>query len=162
MTSVKSAIVILASALALSACSKQGADPAKVQADVAKAQADGEQKVADAQAKLERIRNDMNNNASAPADTRTPTTGTPPTSVEAPGSTALPVDPAQRLADAQFSVDKAKAEQAYNVAVARCEDRVDEANKACRELAKSQYDAAMAQAKSKNKSTSTPSGNSGS
>jgi len=148
MTSTKWVIAILAATLALQACMKQGADPAKVQADVAKAQADGEKKIADAQAKLDRIRGEMNNSPESP-NAGSPTTGTPPSSPDAPGSTALATDPARRVADAQLDVDKAKAEQAYNVAVARCEDRVDDANKACRDLAKASYDSAIAQAKSK-------------
>ena len=150
MTSIKLIPAIFVSALMLQACTKQGVDPAKVQADVAKAQAQGEEKIAAAQAKLDRIRNEMNSAPQTP-ESSTPTTGTPPTSVEAPGSTALAVDPAQRLADAQFDVDKAKAEQTYNAAIARCEDRVDDANKACRDLAKASYDSAVDQAKSKAK-----------
>jgi hypothetical protein len=76
------------------------------------------------------------------------TTGTPPASVDAPG-TMIAIDPAKRLADAQFDVDKATLEQTYNVALARCEDRVGDANKGCRGLAKSLYDSALDQAKLK-------------
>ena len=158
MKSLTWVIAILASTVALQACTKQGVDPAKVQADVAKAQAEGQEKVAAAQAKFDRLKNELN---SAPA-TPTPTTGTPPSGVDAPGTTAIAVDPAQRLADAQFDLDKAKAEQSYNVAIARCEDRVDEANKACRDLAKSSYDSAIDQAKAKTKTPPPPpSGKSG-
>ena len=94
MKSMTWAIAILASAVALQACTKQGVDPAKVQADVAKAQAEGQEKVAAAQAKFDRLKNELNS-----AATPTPTTGTPPSGVDAPGTTAIAVDPAQRLVE---------------------------------------------------------------
>lgn len=152
MTFPQLTMAILASALVLHACAKQGVDLAKVHADIAKAQAEGEEKVAAAQAKFDRIKNEMNSAPAAP-DSSSPTTGTPPTSVDAPGSVTIALDPARRLADAQFDLDKAKAEQTYNVAVARCEDRVDDANKACRDLAKTLYESAIDQARSKTKAT---------
>jgi len=160
MKSMTWVIAIFASAVALQACTKQGVDPAKVQADVAKAQAEGQEKIAAAQAKVDRLKNELNSVPAAPGSPA-PTTGTPPSGVDAPGTTAIAIDPAQRLADAQFDLDKAKAEQSYNVAIARCEDRVDDANKACRDLAKSLYDSAIDQAKAKTKTPAPPSGKSG-
>ncbi len=148
MQSMKPAIVALAAALALQGCAKQGEDPAKVKADVAKAQAEGNEKIAAAQEVLERARS-VANAAPVNPDDAGATTGTPPASVDAPGTTMVAIDPAKRLADAQSEVEKAKAEQIYNVSLARCEDRVGDANKACRDLAKSIYDSAVDAAKSK-------------
>ena len=149
MKSIRPMLIVFAGALALTACAKQGADPAKVQADVTKAQTEGQEKIAVAQEKFERAKMEANATP-VNADAGGTATPAPPVSVDAPPSTALvTTDPAARLADAQFDLDKAKAEQAYNVALARCEDRVGDANKACRDLAKSTYDSAVDSAKAK-------------
>jgi hypothetical protein len=153
METIRPILVVLAGMLALTACAKQGADPAKVQADVTKAQAEGQEKIAVAQEKFERA-NMQANAAPANPDAGGIATPAPPVSVDAPPSTTLvAADRAARLADAQFDLDKAKAEQAYNVALARCEDRVGDANKACRDLAKSTYDSAIDSAKAKTRMT---------
>ena|SRR5438445_431975 len=144
----KSALVVLFAAPVLSACTDRGVDPIKVQADVAIAQAQGDEKIARAQEALDRARVVV---GSAPtnADSVRPTTGTPPTGVDAPGTTMVDIDPARKLAYAQFDLDKAKAEKAYNIALARCGDRAGDANRVCRDSAKAAYEAAENVAKSK-------------
>ena len=90
MQSMKPAILALAAALALQGCAKQGEDPAKVKADVAKAQAEGNEKIAAAQEVLERARS-VANAAPVNPDDAGATTGTPPASVDAPGTTMVAI-----------------------------------------------------------------------
>ena len=55
-----------------------------------------------------------------------------------------------RAEAAATDVDKAKAKADYNVAEAQCEARTGDAEKSCKNGAKSQYDSMIASAKSKN------------
>ena len=130
--------LVLTAACVLAACGVQGNSPAQVQADIAKAQADGQKKIADAEAKLAEIRQEASN---APTDA---TAGTVREATSPAASRAV------RIADAEYDLAKAKAQQIYDVALARCEDRSGYMYSACKNQAKSGYDLAMAAAKSQN------------
>lgn len=131
-------ILLSMTVLAFAACGPHGNTPAQVQADAAKAQADGQKKVDDANAELARVQQE---NSTAPANPAAPNTMTEPTA---------PADRAKKIADAEYDVAKAKAQQTYDVAVARCGNRTGDDLKACKELAKSNFDRSMAEAKSRN------------
>ena len=62
-------------------------------------------------------------------------------------------DAAKEIADAQYNVDKAKATAAYDVAVAQCEGQAGDANKQCKDKAKSTYDASVTAADNKRNAT---------
>jgi hypothetical protein len=141
----------LISCAALQACT-QAPDLAKVQADVAKAQADGQKMIVDAQANLDKV-NAQNNKDVVNAQVDHPNdamaaapAGNPP---EPTATEKARHDASDKVADAQYDVDKAKGEAAYNVQVAQCGAQMGDALKACKETAKASYDSALSNAKAK-------------
>lgn len=135
----------LLAALVFAACHTQGNSPERIQADVTKAETEGQAKIADAEAKLAKVRQEASD---APVDANTDRNEKTPT--------APPLTRAQKIADAEYEVEKAKAQQTYDVALARCGDRVGYAYRACKDQAASDFNAAMASAKAKNDEAHRP------
>ena len=149
-------IPALIAVLCLQACG--GPDPAKVQADVEKAQADAQKIVAEAQAKFDKASADARKDiVEAQADARADAAdanANPPAAVNATpyrasdGKVAKTrADAQQKTADAQFDLDKARAQANYKVGVAHCESQSGLSRKACKETAKAVYETNLATAK---------------
>ena len=84
------------------------------------------------------------------ADTKMPDVApaTPPPSEESVAKARVAA--MQKLADAQFGVDKAKAEAAYNVTLARCQSQSSESMQAvCRDGAQKTLSSSVANAKAR-------------
>jgi len=161
----------------LQACNNSAADPAKVAAEVQKAEAEGEKKIVEAQAKLEKVaaenkkdivvaRADARIDAVDDAATKSADTArfeagkTDAKQPEAIEPAAPPADEnvtktrvaaMGKVADAQFGVDKAKAEAAYGVTLARCKGQSSESmQEVCRDGAQKTLSSAVASAKARN------------
>lgn len=129
----------------------QPADPGKVQGDIAKAQADGQKVIVDAQAKLDQLNALTNKNVvDAQVDARaTNASNAMVAATQNADAAAALTHSNEKIADAQYAVDMAKAEAASNVAQAQCEAQTGNAAKVCRVTAKTTYDADIGVAKSK-------------
>jgi hypothetical protein len=118
--------------LSLQACNNSAADPAKVEAEVQKAQAEGEKKIVEAQAKLEQVaaenkkdvvvaRADARIDAANDSATKSGDAAKKPEAIEPAAPPAdenvarARITAMEKVADAQFGVDKAKAEATYGV-----------------------------------------------
>lgn len=169
-------IAVCVAGFGLQACNNNAADPAKVEAEVQKAQAEGEKKIVEAQAKLEQVtaenkkdvvvaqadaRIDAVNDAAAKPDV---TKKADAKKADAKQAEAIePVAPAadenvakarvtamQKIADAQYNVDKAKAEATYGVTLARCKGQSSESMQTvCRDGAQKTLASAVASAKAR-------------
>jgi len=148
----KSLVALVFAAMVLQGCSQQ-ADTAKVQADVAKAEAAGQKKIIDAQAKLDQVVAQNNKDLiGVQADAQKDATNDPnaPTAAASADIAKARTSAQIKVGDAQYDVDKAKAEAVEVVAEARCEAQVGDANKTCVSNAKATFDSAVATAKAKN------------
>ena len=162
----------------LQACNNSAADPAKVEAEVQKAQAEGEKKIVEAQAKLEKVaaenkkdivvaRADARIDAVDDAATKSGDTAqrfeSGKTDAKQPEAIEPAAPPADenvtktriaamgKIADAQFGVDKAKAEATYGVTLARCKGQSSESmQEVCRDGAQKTLSSAVASAKARN------------
>jgi len=155
----------------LQACNNSAADPAKVEAEVQKAQAEGEKKIVEAQAKLEKVAAENKKDiVVARADARidavddtAKTSDAGKTDAKQPEAIEPAAPPADenvtktriaamgKVADAQFGVDKAKAEATYGVTLARCKGQSSESMQAaCRDGAQKTLSSAVASAKARN------------
>jgi hypothetical protein len=141
-------LAALAVAALLQACS-QNIGPVKAQRNVTNAQADGEKEVVDAQANLALV-NAQNNKdvvsarlwarAHDPRNASTAATN----NADARRSRA---EAKRKIADAQFDVDKAKAQASDKVAIAQCEARADAGANSCKDDATANFDSEMVTAK---------------
>jgi hypothetical protein len=132
----------------LQACS-QNVGPVKVQRDVTNAQVDGEKMVIDAQANLVLVNTQNNNDvvsARVWARAHDPRNASTAATNNADARRSR-TEATQKIADARFDVDKAKAKASHNVAIAECEARTDAAAKSCKDDAAANYDSEMATAK---------------
>lgn len=172
-------VVLIAACIAgfgLQACSSSAVDPAKVEADVQKAQAEGEKKVVDAKAKLEQVNAENNRTVvdaqadarldAAKADDGAKATDaakkTDAASKADAGAALLPpaADPnvakarvaaLEKAADAEFGLDKAKAEATHAVTMARCGGQSStNMQTVCKDGAQKALDSAVAAAKARN------------
>ena len=137
----------------LQGCNQQPETAGKVQADVAKAEADGQKKIIDAQAKLDQVVAQNNKNlVGAQADAQKDAANNPSAPAQAADAdiSKARTEAEIKVADAQYDVDKAKAVAAKQVAEARCQALVGDANKECMSRAKADYESATAAAKAKN------------
>jgi len=162
----------------LQACNNSAADPAKVEAEVQKAQAEGEKKIVEAQAKLEKVaadnkkdivvaradaRIDAVDDAAAKSGDAAKRFEAGKTDAKQPEAIEPAAPPADenvtktriaamgKVADAQFGVDKAKAEATYGVTLARCKGQSSESMQAaCRDGAQKTLSSAVASAKARN------------
>jgi hypothetical protein len=137
----------------LQGCNQQTDTAGKVQADVAKAEADGQKQIIDAQAKLDQVVAQNNKNlVGVQADAQKDAANNPGAPAQAAGADIAKArnEAEIKVADAQYDVDKAKAAAAKQVAEARCQALVGDANKECTSRAKADYESATATAKSKN------------
>ena len=134
-------------ASSLVACNR-APDLDRVHEDIAKAQADGRKQVADAQANFDKVvENSRRNVVNAEAEREQAGA----TNASADGNVAkVRNDAGERLATAQYNLERAKAEASYNVAKAQCEAHVGGTAKSCQESAKAAYELQMTAAKSKN------------
>src|SRR4029079_7554675 len=109
-------LVALAFATAmLQGCNQQPDNAAKVQADVAKAEADGQKKIIDAQAKLDQVVAQNNKDlVGVQADAQKDAISNPnaPTAAASADIAKAHTSAEIKVADAQYDVDKAKAEAA--------------------------------------------------
>jgi hypothetical protein len=147
----QSLIAVVFVAMLLQGCSQQ-VDTAKVQADVTKAEADGQKKIIDAQAQLDQVVAQNNKDLiGMQADARKDAANDPnaPAAAASADMAKARANAEAKVADAQYNVDRAKAEAAEKVGETRCELQVGDANKACLASAKASYDSAEAMAKSK-------------
>ena len=145
--------VVIACGLGLLQACTQESNPAQVQADVTKAEAAGQKAIVDAQAKLDQVVATNNKDlvdvqADAQKDAATAPNAPPPAA--SADVTKAHNNAAIAVADAQYGVDKTKAEAAKSVADAKCEADVGDAQNACKATAKAAYDSALAAAKAKN------------
>ena len=144
-------LIAIAFAMLLQACSQQ-VDTAKVEANVTKAEADGQKKIIDAQAKLDQVVAQSNKELiSMQADAKNDAANNPNAATPAVGAdmTKARTNAEIKIAGAQYDVDTAKAKAAEEVAEARCELQLGDANKACVASAKASYESAEATAKAK-------------
>lgn len=144
-------IAVLAAAASLGACNRSP-DPATVQADITKAQAAGQKTVVDAQANLDKVNAA---NAKDVINTQVDARASAADNQAQQSPSAQDVNEVRmranvKTADAQYDLDKARAEATMNVAKAKCEAQTGSSADACNAAAKSQYDAAVAQAKAQN------------
>jgi hypothetical protein len=141
-------LTLLASALLQQACS-QNMGPLKFQDDVAKVQAAGEKMVAEAQANLDLVYAQNNSeivNARLHARAHDPRNASSASTNNA-AARQLRAEAMQKIADAQYEVDKARAQARYNVAKAQCDAHATLAPKSCTDEATSSYGSAMAAAR---------------
>lgn len=171
-------VAVCVAAFGLQACNNNAADPAKVEAEVQKAQAEGEKKIVEAQAKLEQVaaenkkdvvvaqadaRIDAANDAATKPDATAKKGDAKKTEAKKPEA----IEPAapvaddnvakariaamEKVADAQYNVDKAKAEATYGVTLAHCKGQSSENMQAvCRDGAQKTLASAVASAKARN------------
>lgn len=134
-------LVLLASAVLQQACS-QNIGPLKIREDVSKAQAAGEKMVSDAQAYLNLV-TAQNNSDVVNARLRARTIREMPQAL--PPTTPRQVVRAlkhSKIADAQYEIDKARAQARYEAARAQCEEPAAAAANSCRDDTKANYDSA--------------------
>ena len=154
----------------LQACNNSAADPATVAAEVQKAQAEGEKKIVEAQAKLEKVAaenkkdvvvaradaridavNDTATKSGDTANAKQPEAIEPTAPPADDNVTKTRIAAMGKVADAQFGVDKAKAEATYGVTLARCKGQASESMQAvCRDGAQKTLSSAVASAKARN------------
>ena len=159
-TQARMLVTLIFTAVFLQGCNQQAdtapkaqVDATKVQADIAKAEADGQKKIVDAQAKLDQVVAQNNKDlVGAQTDAQKDATKNP--NAPAPEASADVVKARNaaenKVADAQYDVDKAKAEAARQVAEAHCKTQIGAANDACMANAKAGYESTVAAAKAKN------------
>ena len=139
-----------AATVLLLACS-QNTGPFKAQRDVTRAQADSEKKVADAQAYLDLVNSQYNSdivNARVHARAHDPRNASTAATNNAEAR-RLRAEAKRKISDAQYGVDKAKAEAHYNVAKAQCGAHAGAASNACMHDATANYDSELSSAKSR-------------
>src|SRR5216110_3195818 len=128
-TQARILVTLLVATVFLHGCNQQAdtaakaqTDAAKAQGDIAKAEADGQKKIVDAQAKLDQVVAQNNKDlvgaqTDAQKDAAKNPNAPPP---EASADVVKARNAAEnKVADAQYDVDKAKAEAARQVAEAR-------------------------------------------
>jgi hypothetical protein len=143
-------IAALAVTALLLACS-QSMGPFKVQRDVTKAQADSEKRVADAQAYLDLVNSQYNSdiiNARVHARAHDPRNASTAATNNAEAR-RLRAEAKRKIADAQYGVDKARAEASYAVAKAQCGQHAGVASNTCTHDATANYNSELASAKSR-------------
>jgi hypothetical protein len=141
-------LLSVAIATALQGC-ERGPNLAKVQANVLRAQVEGQKMVVDAQANLDKLNaQNTSDMVDAQIDTHGELANTSAPVGDDAGKVRLAAG--DKVADAQYDVEKAKAEAGYNIASAQCGAQVGDIGKACKETAKASYDFAIATAKTKN------------
>jgi hypothetical protein len=142
-------IVVLLAAAVLQACS-QNKGPVKVQHEVTKVQAEDEKAVMDAQAYLDLVNAQYSSdvvNARVLARAHDPRNASTAATNNA-DARRLRIEAQQKVADALYGVEKAKARASYNIAKAQCDAHTGAASNSCRDEATANYDAEMAAAKS--------------
>ena len=141
-------LLLLASAMLQQACS-QNMGPQKFQDDVTKVEAASEKMVAEAQANLDLVYAQNNSeivNARLHARAHDPRNASSASTNNA-AARRLRAEAMQKIADAQYEIDKARAQARYNVAKAQCDAHATLAPKSCTDEATSSYGSAMAAAR---------------
>ena len=155
-------IVALAATALLLACS-QSMGPFKVQHDLSRAQAESETKVADAQAYLDLVNSQYNSelvDARVHARAHDPRNASTAATNNAEAR-RLRAEAQRKIVEAQYALDKAKAEASYNVAKAQCAVHADVASTACTHDAMTNYNSDLASAKSRKDTVLVASTNNG-
>ena len=138
-------LVLLVAALLQQACS----GPLKIQDEVTRAQATGDKMVTDAQANLDLVYAQNNSdivNARLHARAHDPRNASSASTNNAEAR-RLRAEAKQKIADAKFEVDKAKAQARYNLAKAQCEAHAAADPVSCRDAGMASYGSEMATAK---------------